>query len=262
MASTSIPNRLDTELPLISVVIPVYNAGRFIGGTLESVLQQTYRHLEIILVDDGSTDDSVQIIRNYQKKDRRVILLQNAINMGVSYSRNRGTVKAGGEYICFLDNDDRWEKEKIRLQYDDIKQRSLLFSCTARKLVDEEDREKRKKIIRVSRTITYKTLLAENSISCSSVMLLRELALRHPMKPIKHEDYANWLEIIKEIGMIGGLNLPLLRYTVRPSSISGNKIRSLRWLYGLFKKELKMSPITCIFWYVINLFSKIRKFYF
>ena len=91
---------------LISIIIPVYNAEAYLQRCLNSVLSQTFKNLEIILIDDGSVDNSLQICREFEKKDDRIIVLQNPSNEGVSYSRNRGLEIAKGEYIGFVDADD------------------------------------------------------------------------------------------------------------------------------------------------------------
>lgn len=90
---------------LVSIVIPVYNAAEYLDLCLQSIIKQTYQCLEIIVVNDGSTDKSYKIIQKYQKKDSRIIVFDNE-NHGVSYSRNYGISYAHGEYLIFIDSDD------------------------------------------------------------------------------------------------------------------------------------------------------------
>ena len=100
------------KIPRISVIVPVYNAKRTLGECIESVLQQTYRDIELILVDDGSADESGEICDTYAKKDRRIKVIHKE-NGGVSSARNMGIEKAEGEYICFIDSDDYIEAETL-----------------------------------------------------------------------------------------------------------------------------------------------------
>ena len=105
-------NRLGDKLPLVSVVIPNYNYGRYLPETIESVLGQSYPNIEIIVVDDESTDNSVDVL----KKFGDVLTLIQQKNAGVSASRNLGLRFISGEYVCFLDSDDSWEQDKVSLQ--------------------------------------------------------------------------------------------------------------------------------------------------
>lgn len=101
------------EMPLVSIVIPVYNAEQYLPETLNSLVRQTYRNIEIICVDDGSTDSSVAMIQQYMQKDKRIVLLQQA-NLYAGIARNTGMAQAKGDYIIFLDSDDVFEKNMIR----------------------------------------------------------------------------------------------------------------------------------------------------
>ncbi|QNK77416.1 glycosyltransferase family 2 protein [Winogradskyella sp. PAMC22761] len=105
--------------PLISVCIPVYNREKFIKAALKSVLNQTYQNFEIIVVDDGSSDNSVTIIKSI--KDTRIKLFKNAVNKGVVFTRNVGLEKASGDFIAVLDSDDTWEANKLQKQIDFFK---------------------------------------------------------------------------------------------------------------------------------------------
>ncbi|MBZ4664696.1 MAG: glycosyl transferase family 2 [Caloramator sp.] len=101
--------------PLVSVIIPMYNVEKYISDTLESVLNQTYKNLEIIIIDDGSTDKSVDIVTSFKDKFNNIQYIYQK-NSGVSSARNKGIYNAKGEYIAFLDSDDLWEKTKIEKQ--------------------------------------------------------------------------------------------------------------------------------------------------
>ena len=93
-------------MPLISVIIPVYNVEKYLRECLDSVINQTYKNLEIICVNDCSTDSSPEILEEYAKKDRRIIIKKNPKNIGLGLTRNEGIKIASGEYIHCLDSDD------------------------------------------------------------------------------------------------------------------------------------------------------------
>lgn len=106
---------MNSSYPLISVIIPAYNAERYIAETLDSVLSQTYKNIEVLVVDDGSQDRTAAIIRSFSQRDRRVTLLQQA-NAGVAAARNFAIEKSRGEYIAPLDADDTWHPQKLEKQ--------------------------------------------------------------------------------------------------------------------------------------------------
>jgi glycosyltransferase involved in cell wall biosynthesis len=115
MAKIDLENKQPGNLPLISVIIPAYNAEAFIGETLESVLVQTYHHIEVLVIDDGSQDETANIVRGFAERDSRICLIQQP-NAGVVPSRNRGIQLAKGELIAPLDADDIWMPENLEKQ--------------------------------------------------------------------------------------------------------------------------------------------------
>lgn len=100
------------ENSLVSIIMPVYNVGKFLNRCVDSILCQTYENFELIAVNDGSTDNSLEILKNYQKNDRRIKLI-NIDNAGVSNARNVGISKASGEWFIFADSDDWLEKNSV-----------------------------------------------------------------------------------------------------------------------------------------------------
>ena len=161
-----------------SVVIPMYNAQRFIENTLNSVLRQTEKRFEIICVDDFSTDKTVEIVERIQKTDSRIKLLKNSDNMKVSFTRNRGVLKAQSEWIALLDSDDMWEDtflEKVLAKRDEM---NASMVVTSEKLMDDNQTVLGEFIVKDE--ITYKDLLKQNSVSCSAVMVKKQLLVENP----------------------------------------------------------------------------------
>ena len=120
----------DYQKELISIIVPIYNAEAYIEKTLDSILSQTYKNLEIILVNDGSTDNTKEIIEEYSKKDNRITVI-NTPNMNVSCARNTGLQYSSGEYVSFIDSDDLINKEYIANLYDALKITDSDFSHAA-----------------------------------------------------------------------------------------------------------------------------------
>lgn len=117
-------NQQFSDFPLVSVIIPAYNAEDFIGKTLESVISQTYKNIEVLVVDDGSKDRTPEIVKSFTQKDQRVRLLQQS-NAGVAAARNLGLANSGGEFIAPIDADDIWYPQNIEKQVECMLQAEL-----------------------------------------------------------------------------------------------------------------------------------------
>jgi glycosyltransferase involved in cell wall biosynthesis len=128
------------DSPLVSVIIPAYNAEKTIARTLESVLSQTYKHMEVLVINDGSTDRTAEIVESFPRNDRRIKILHQP-NLGANAARNRGISCSKGEYIAFVDADDVWHEEKIQAQVECFQRSSpsvgLIYSWSI--VIDEED---------------------------------------------------------------------------------------------------------------------------
>ena len=129
--------------PLVSVVIPSYNSGKFISETLKSVSSQTYEEIEIIVVDDCSTDNTIEIIKKHN--DPRLVLIQLEKNKGVANARNVGIANSKGTYIAFVDSDDVWIKDKLKKQIKIMEQYHALLSYTAYEIIDETNKNIKQK---------------------------------------------------------------------------------------------------------------------
>ena len=123
--------RMKVNVPIVSVISPMYQAARFIDATIESVLGQSYQSWEHILIDDCSSDGTAEIVRRYADRDPRLRLLSNSNNLGPSGSRNKGIRAARGRYLAFLDSDDLWEIEKLKEQIGFMTESDLALTYTA-----------------------------------------------------------------------------------------------------------------------------------
>ena len=139
---------------LISIIVPVYNSEKFIGDTIKTVEQQTYKNWELILVNDCSTDNSTSIIEEQIKKDNRIKLINLQENSGAAIARNNGIEEAKGRYIAFLDADDFWDKEKLKEQISFMKENNYAFTFTGYEFSDENGKKTGKRV-NVPEKLTY-----------------------------------------------------------------------------------------------------------
>lgn len=220
----------------VSVVMPVYNASRFLRESIESVLRQTYTDFELILVNDCSSDDSLSIMQEYFNADNRVLVFSNNENKGVSYTRNFGVNKASGEYIALIDSDDMWADDKLEKQLKLVSEYKDTAICFTGSAFVDTNSVRSNFVFSVPEKVDYKTLLKQNVISCSSVLIKKELLKKYPMEhDDMHEDFAVWLSVLKEGHIARAVNEPLLIYRVDKNSKSGNKFKSLKMGYRVYK---------------------------
>lgn len=216
--------------------MPAYNAEKYIEAAVRSVLCQTWADFELLIIDDCSQDATAEIAERLAEEDRRIVLLKNDENSGVSVSRNMGVAQARGDWIAFLDSDDLWRADKLEKQIAFLEtRRDAVLGYTASAFMDEEG-EPYGYILEAKEETTYEALLRRNLLSCSSVMVRRDVMLRYPMGGDgMHEDYAAWLLILRETRCAYGLNEPLLVYRLRKGSKSGGKIHSAKLIFRSYR---------------------------
>lgn len=218
---------------LVSVIIPAYNSEKYLKQAIESVLIQNVP-LELIVINDCSSDNTAAIMNDY-KEDPRVHYYENEQRLGASGTRNRGVRISRGKYIAFLDCDDWWEPEKLKKQLHMIKKTGAVLCSTARRLIDSSNPSS-EKIISVKETITYKMMLHQNWINCSSVLVRRDVITKYPMAyEDSHEDYITWLKILKQYKFACAINEPLLNYRVSNQGKSGNKLKSAKMTFKAYR---------------------------
>lgn len=147
--------------PLVSVIMPAYNAEKYIGEAVASVCAQTYENWELLILDDGSADRTVEIAESYAQQDARIQVLRNPQNMGVARTRNRGFDLAQGEWIALLDSDDRWRAQKLEKQLALAVRSGSQLLYTSYALFADAEREMR--VYRVPQSVDYRRLLGEMS---------------------------------------------------------------------------------------------------
>lgn len=216
--------------------MPAYNAGKTIRESVNSVISQTVRNWELIVIDDGSTDNTVAILSELAANDSRIRFLQNEKNMGVSYTRNRAVALAKGKWIAFLDSDDIWLPQKLQKQLELFKKYPEMVVCyTASSFIDEGGKPFKYVMSAIER-LDYKTLLHKNIMSCSSVMILSSVMKEIRMPNDKmHEDYFVWLTVLKKFQFAYGVNEPLLIYRLCANSKSSNRIKSAKMLFNTYR---------------------------
>lgn len=224
---------------LVSIVMPAYNAGRYLGSAIESVLAQTWPHWELLVVNDASKDDTAEIALRYQQQDTRIRVLQQPVNQGVAAARNRALAEARGEFIAFLDSDDLWLPEKLSLQLDFLRKHNARVVYSGYIRMDENGTETGT-VVPPSR-IDYRGLLKGNVIGNLTGMYSAAALGKQQFGKFRHEDYVAWLALVRRAGEARGLPQPLGRYRVYAGSTSGNKLRTIGWQWRIYRDSEGLS---------------------
>lgn len=227
---------------MISIVIPVHNAEKFLEETIKSVMAQTYPDWELLLVDDCSKDASKTIASGYEALDKRIRLIALEENVGAAKARNVGIKESKGAYLAFLDADDIWVKEKLERELKFMKEKQAAFVFSGYEFADEQA-VGTGKIVKVPETINYKQALKNTTIFTSTVLFDRskidkELLL---MPDVKSEDTATWWQILKTGIEAYGLNENLVLYRRSANTLSSNKFEAIKRIWYLYRKVEKLN---------------------
>ncbi|MDR1560163.1 MAG: glycosyltransferase family 2 protein [Clostridiales bacterium] len=226
--------------PEISVIIPVYNGQRFIADAVNSALSQTGVNLEVLVIDDCSDDETADIINGLIDNDDRVIYIRTLSKEGVAGARNIGVEAASGEWVAFLDADDKWHSDKLFRQDELIKQyeESGRFPplCYTDAYMMNDDGSFAGRVLKAPSRVTSSELLLGNVIIASTAMVRREHLLEYPFERCDlHEDYIEWFRVLDKYGPGVGVCLPLVRYRLTDGSKSRNKLQLARMTWRTFK---------------------------
>ena len=242
---------------LISIIMPTYNSSATIEESINSVLNQTYTRWELIITDDCSKDDTEMVVKKYN--DKRIIYERFEHNQGVSAARNNSINLASGRYIAFLDSDDIWSPHKLSRQLRFMRENCIGFSYTHyRQFVDDVDNCGKEITTRDS--VDYKSLLKGNDIACLTVMIDRDMFRDIHMDTVHHEDYATWLNLLKNGGVAYSLHEDLARYRKgKKNALTHNKWKSMIWTWNVYYRNQNLPALNAIYYMIYYVVNGIRK---
>ena len=247
---------------LVSVITPVYNAENVIGKTLESIFNQTYKNIEIVLVDDCSSDNSQSVIEEYQRKHPEIVYFRQPTNQGAGAARNKALELAKGQYVAFLDADDLWYPEKTEKQIKLLKEKDGAFGYTAIEMIDADGKVVKKKR-KVKESINYKFLLKNTMIATSTVVIDRK-KLGDFRMPLRRggQDYATWLMLLRDGTVAYGINDALEQYRVgNKNSLAGKKSRSVKQVWEIQTQQEKINKFKVMFNIACFSFNAFKKYF-
>lgn len=252
---------MENKNDLVSIITPLYNGERFVSATIESVLAQTYPHWEMIIVNDGSTDHSAEIVQSYVDRDNRIKLYTQS-NAGSAAARNNGIRRAVGRYIAMLDSDDLWDTGYLQSQVDFMQSKDASVACAAYRFINEEGKEILTPYV-PHPIIPVKQMRITNRVGCLTGIYdttkLGKHFFKEELKSLR-DDYAFWLELAEEAGEIHGNQSVIASYRVW-NSFTGNKFKlvkaQFRFYYEYQQLGLLRSVYNLLYWGLRG----IKKFY-
>jgi teichuronic acid biosynthesis glycosyltransferase TuaG len=233
--------------PLVSIIMPAYNAEKYLAAAIQSALEQSYRRWELIVVDDGSTDHTAAIARDFAAADERIEYVFQS-NKKLAGARNTGIREARGELIAFLDSDDLWTREKLDLQVKKIKETKADVVFSSGFLFPEDDASNESKTFatlcgKFSGAEMFPLLFTENRLPILSAVARRK-ALDSGGKLFNEseefyygcEDYDLWLRLAKGGAVFYGMPEKLVRYRVHGNAMSSKKVELLEATLALLRR--------------------------
>ena len=231
---------------LVSIVMPCYNGEQFIQETIDSVISQTYKNWELLVVDDGSKDNSYSLIKEYANRDSRIHLIQQK-NAGSAAARNNGIRHSSGQYLALLDSDDIWLPGFLDSQVRFIQHKGAVCVCSSYSRIDEKSNEILKPVISKA-LITSKDMQSIDYIGCLTGLYDQskygKIYLKEELNSLL-DDYAFWIDVISFEGVAYGNPKILAKYRVRKNSLTGNKMKLVSKHYQFYKEQLNQNKIQC-----------------
>lgn len=241
---------------LVSIIMPSYNSAQTIAASIESVMAQSYRHWELLISDDGSTDDTVAVIKKYADNEPRIKLDKLTENGGAGKARNSAIKRAQGRYIAFLDADDLWYPNKLEKQLALMQRDSIALCFSA---YDRFDSNGVRSPFYPPETVTYPQLLKSNVIGCLTAIYDTAICGKRYMPVIrKRQDMALWLNILRDGHKARAVTEKLANYRL-DGGISDNKLRVLSYQWQIYRDVERLNPLTSLYYFCHYVYRGFKK---
>lgn len=245
-------------MSLVSVIIPYYRKKQYISRTLKSVINQSYKKLEIIIIYDDDNKEDLKFIKQITLKDKRIKLLVNKKNLGAGLSRNKGIKKSRGEYIAFLDADDLWLKDKIKYQVKFMKLREIIFSHTSYSIINNQNMIISKRIAK--NFLRLKDLIKSCDIGLSTVMIKKSHLKTNKFPNLKtKEDFVLWLKLLSKNVKIYGIDQNLVLWNKIENSLSSSSIQKILDGFKVYNYYMKFNFLKSFYYLLLLSLNYLKK---
>ena len=248
-------DKTNNQLPLVSIVTPMYNAEPYLSKTIKSVLNQTYKNFEWIVVDDKSTDDSLAVIKIIN--DPRIHIIERKRNKGTAHARNCGLNKATGDYLMFLDADDELDPTFLEKQVAFIQKHGPIITASYRRVTEHSNT-----VFTVPEKSTFKSILGGNPLSCLTTMYDFRLFKdeRFDEDEVRHEDFLFWIRILQKGYTAYGNQECLATYNLHQQSKNSSKMQLAMPLFHMFRRKLHFSRLKAGYYLIHMIFYSKKKY--
>ncbi|MCD9511864.1 glycosyltransferase family 2 protein [Photobacterium phosphoreum] len=210
---------------MISIILPVYNAKGFIDLTIKSIIDQTYKSWELIIVDDCSSDYTYEYLLERYLDHEQILIVKNDFNSGAGFTRNRGLELSKNKLIAFIDADDLWNERKLEIQIDFMRKYNYPIVHTSYTFIDEFDNKIPGSVV-ASRMVSLKSYMKNTEIGMSTAIIDRKLVGDFKFSLMRTRQDTNlWLTLLSQGYKSYGIRDSLVKYRVRKGQISGNKFK-------------------------------------
>ena len=246
--------------PLVSVILPYFKKKEFIKNTINSIIKQSYKNYELILIYDDPDKSDLNYIKKIVKNIKRKKIIINNNNIGAGLSRNLGILKAKGKYISFIDGDDIWKKDKLKNQLLFMLDNNIEFCFTSYSIINKKNTII--KFIKAKKNIDYKDLIKSCDIGLSTVMLKTRLLKKIKFTKIKtKEDYILWLKLSKKNVKMIGLDQKLVLWRKLDNSLSSSVFQRVHDAFYVYNTYLNFNFIKSIYYIFLMSLNFFRKRY-
>lgn len=241
----------------VSIITPCYNSQDYISDTILSVISQTYTDWELIIVDDHSTDKSVDIIKKYLAQNTKIHLIKLTKKLGPAFARNEAIKVSKGRYLAFLDSDDYWNSNFLSASIENIKNYTFIYSCYNR-VNEKKELIDRSKIIPM---VTQNIILKGTPISCLTAFIdTRKFGKKFfPLNAFR-EDLGYWMTILKDCKVAYGFNFCEANYRIHKKSTSSNKIKMAFLTLKDYLREYDLTFFKACFFFMFYAYNGCYKF--
>lgn len=243
----------------VSVIMPVYNAEKYLSESINSVLNQTFTNWELLVIDDCSKDRSSAIIHDYVERDSRIKYFKTFAPSGSpTLPRNIGIEKASGRFIAFLDSDDIWLPSKLSNQISVFDNNQIAIAYTDYEKISE-DGKRNHRVIKAPMCVGYSQLLLGNVIGCLTCVYDTQKVGKVYFTNHSHEDYIMWLSILKKGYWAQNTQTIEALYRVREKSVSSNKLKAMSWQWDIYMQVEKLSILKASYCFINYAFRALNK---
>ncbi len=248
-------------MDLASVIIPYYNKRDHIKKTINSILNQSYKNYEIIIIYDDQNKTDLKYLKKKYNKNKKIKILINKTNLGAGLSRNKGIEAAKGKYIAFLDADDEWKKNKLKIQITFMKKNNISISHTSYEIINEDGSKFAKRIAR--NFFDYEDLLKSCDIGLSTVVMEKNIYNNYcKFSNYKtKEDFIFWLKLLKKKYKIFGIDQNLAVWRKTKNSLSSSTKQKLKDGFNVYFKFMQFSFLKSLSYLIILSLNFIKKQY-